>query len=32
VAACAYHRYRELGRSDPLSLSPDPNLPLHGWS
>lgn len=32
VAACAFHRYAVLGRSDPLSLSPDPNLPLHGWS
>lgn len=32
VAACAYHRYVELGRSDPLSLSPDANLALHGWS
>lgn len=31
VAACAYHRYTVLGRSDPLSLSPDANLPLHGW-
>jgi N6-L-threonylcarbamoyladenine synthase len=31
VAACAYHRYAELGLSDPLSLSPNANLPLHGW-
>ncbi|MBC7318196.1 tRNA (adenosine(37)-N6)-threonylcarbamoyltransferase complex transferase subunit TsaD [Candidatus Bipolaricaulota bacterium] len=31
VAACAFHRYHELGISDPLSLSPDANLPLHGW-
>lgn len=31
VAACAFHRYRELGIADPLSLSPDANLPLHGW-
>lgn len=32
VAACAHHRYRELGRADHLSLAPDANLPLHGWS
>lgn len=31
VAACAHHRYTVLGRSDPLSLVPDANLPLHGW-
>lgn len=31
VAACAHHRYTVLGRSDPLSLAPDANLPLHGW-
>ncbi len=31
VAACAHHRYTVLGRSDPLALSPDANLPLHGW-
>lgn len=31
VAACAFHRYHELGLSDPLSLSPDASLPLHGW-
>lgn len=31
VAACAFHRHRDLGLSDPLSLSPDANLPLHGW-
>ncbi|MEN3010981.1 MAG: tRNA (adenosine(37)-N6)-threonylcarbamoyltransferase complex transferase subunit TsaD [Candidatus Bipolaricaulaceae bacterium] len=32
VAACAHHRYTALGRSDPLSLAPDANLPLHGWT
>ncbi|MCS7240178.1 MAG: tRNA (adenosine(37)-N6)-threonylcarbamoyltransferase complex transferase subunit TsaD [Candidatus Bipolaricaulota bacterium] len=31
VAACAHHRYAVLNISDPLSLSPDANLPLHGW-
>ncbi len=31
VAACAHHRYTVLGRADPLSLSPDANLPLHSW-
>ncbi len=32
TAACAWHRYNELGKTDGLRLSPDPNLPLDGWS
>ncbi|MBC7093636.1 tRNA (adenosine(37)-N6)-threonylcarbamoyltransferase complex transferase subunit TsaD [Candidatus Bipolaricaulota bacterium] len=32
VAACAHHRFVELGHADPLSLSPDPNLSLDGWA
>lgn len=31
VAACAHHRYAVLNLCDPLSLSPDADLPLHGW-
>ncbi len=31
VAACAHQRYTVLGRSEPLSLAPDANLPLHQW-
>lgn len=32
VAACAHHRFTELGCSGSLTLSPDPNLSLNGWS
>lgn len=31
VAACAYHRFTELGYRGPVGISPDPNLPLDGW-
>lgn len=31
VAACAHFRFAERGHRDPLSLSPDANLPLEGW-
>ena len=32
VAACAHFRFAERGHRDPLSLSPDANLPLDGWA
>ncbi len=32
VAACAHHRYTELACPGSLSLSPEPNLSLDGWS
>jgi len=31
VAACAHHRFTELGCPGSLSLAPDPNLSLDGW-
>jgi N6-L-threonylcarbamoyladenine synthase len=31
VAACAHHRFAELGHPGSLTLSPDPNLSLDGW-
>jgi N6-L-threonylcarbamoyladenine synthase len=31
VAACAYHRFIELGHADPLTIAPNPNLSLDGW-
>jgi N6-L-threonylcarbamoyladenine synthase len=31
VAACAHHRFTELGCTGSLTLSPDPNLSLDGW-
>lgn len=31
VAACAHFRFAERNHRDPLSLSPDANLPLDGW-
>ncbi|MGY4707798.1 tRNA (adenosine(37)-N6)-threonylcarbamoyltransferase complex transferase subunit TsaD [Candidatus Bipolaricaulota sp. J31] len=31
VAACAHYRFAERGHRDPLSLSPEANLPLDGW-
>ncbi len=32
VAACAHHRFTELACPGSLSLSPEPNLSLDGWS
>ncbi len=31
VAACAHHRFTELGVPGSLALTPDPNLSLDGW-